>query len=120
MNEQSRLNQRAWNYRAYEGWNRYNGSPSAFAAELRKDPQAWVNSRYTDLLVDLKGKRILNALGSNGRKAVPLCLLGAEVTIIDISEENGRYASELAACTGVSLRYEVADFATYHNPSYVG
>lgn len=40
--------------------------------------------------------KIANPCGSNGRIAVPLALLGADVTIFDISEENKRYALELA------------------------
>ena len=120
MDEQSSTNQTAWNYRAYEFWNRNCGTPKEFARKIVENPAGYINSRYTDLLVDLKGKRILNALGSNGRKAVPLCLLGAEVTIIDISEENRRYALELAQCAGVHLEYEVADFATYYNDRYTG
>ena len=32
----------------------------------------------------VKGRSILTPLGSNGRKAVPLALLGADVTILDI------------------------------------
>lgn len=48
--------------------------------------------------------------GSNGRIAVPLALIGADVTIFDISSENKRHAMELAACAGVELVYEVCDF----------
>jgi SAM-dependent methyltransferase len=87
---------------------------------LLENPEGNINPRYTDLLVDLKGKRILNALGSNGRKAVPLCLLGAAVTIIDISEENRLYALELAQHAGVHLDYVVADFVSYHDDKYLG
>ena len=118
MNEQSTANKAAWTYRAYEFWNRLNGSPRDFAHKLLENPQRYVNLRYKDLLVDLEGKRMLNLLGSNGRKAVPLCLLGADVTIIDISDENRRYALELAQYAGVDLKYEVSDFATYENEKY--
>ena len=108
MNNQSRANEKAWNYRAYGWWSRYNGPPEEYAAELRRNPEANINWRYGDLLTDLDGKRILNALGSNGRKAVPLALLGAEVTIIDISDENRQYAMELAepSSSTTSTRFE--------------
>ncbi len=120
MESQSSRNRTAWNYRAYEFWTRSRGTPSDFARRLLQNPKANINVRYTDLLIDLQGKRILNALGSNGRVAVPMALLGAEVHIIDISEENRRYAMELAECAGVTLTYEVADFGTYHNERYLG
>lgn len=50
-----------------------------------------------------------NICGSNGRKAIPLSLLGANVTIFDISEENRRYALELADCTNTVIDYIVGD-----------
>lgn len=58
---------------------------------------------------DIKGKRIVNLLGSNGNKAVALALMGAEVTIVDFSVENKAYADELAAAAGVRVEYVVAD-----------
>jgi 2-polyprenyl-3-methyl-5-hydroxy-6-metoxy-1,4-benzoquinol methylase len=118
MNKQSSRNQTAWNYRAYEFWNQAKGTPHEFAKKLLQDPKANINPRYADLLADLQGKRMLNALGSNGRIAVPMALLGAEVHIVDISEENRRYALELAQCAHVNITYEVADFSTYHNERY--
>jgi SAM-dependent methyltransferase len=120
LSTQSEANRKAWNFRAYEYWNRSNGSPASYAARLLESPGANINSRYQDIFVDVKGKRILNALGSNGRKAVPLCLLGAEVTIIDISEESQRYAQELAEYAGVTLQYVVADLVTYQNDGFTG
>lgn len=120
MNDQSHVNEVAWNYRAYEHWTRATGTPAEYAAKLRQNINGNINERYVDLLTDVRGKRILNALGSNGRKAVPLCLLGAEVTIVDISEENQRYALELAKHAGVELRYELGDFATYENAAFEG
>nr|WP_251126911.1 MULTISPECIES: class I SAM-dependent methyltransferase [unclassified Exiguobacterium] len=52
---------------------------------------------------------IANICGSNGRKAVPLSILGAEVTIFDLSEENKRYALELADCSNTAIKYVVGD-----------
>ena len=59
---------------------------------------------------DVKGLKIANPCGSNGRKAVPLALMGAEVTIFDISEENKKYAIELAKSAGTAIDYVVGDF----------
>ena len=120
VNNQSRKNKVAWNYRAYEFWTKGCGDSREYAAHLRKNIDNNINDRYVDFFKDVKGKRILNALGSNGRKAVPLCLLGAEVTIIDISEENQRYAMELAKYADVDLRFELGDFITYENDSFKG
>ena len=58
---------------------------------------------------NVKGKRILNLLGSKGNKAVCFALLGADVTVVDLSSDNKRYAMELAEAAGVSLTYIVQD-----------
>lgn len=57
----------------------------------------------------IEGKRIINLLGSSGRKAIPLAILGAEVTVVDISPENQKYAIEVAKEAGVNLTYIVSD-----------
>ncbi len=53
--------------------------------------------------------KIANLCGSNGRKAVPLAIMGAKVTIFDISEENMKYAFELAKSADTSIDYVVGD-----------
>jgi SAM-dependent methyltransferase len=58
---------------------------------------------------DVSGARIINLMGSGGNKAVALALLGADVTVADFSEDNQRYALELAKAAGVPLRYVVSD-----------
>lgn len=64
------------------------------------DPTRWLR-RHLPVLGDVKGRRVLHPLGSNGRKGIPLAILGAEVTIIDISEENKRFALDVARTAGV-------------------
>lgn len=108
MREQSEVNKKAWTYRAYEWWTKYNGSPKDAAKEMIENPQGWL-SRHINYLGNVKGKRIANLLGSNGRKGIPLALLGADVTIVDISEENERYALELAKYAGVEIDYVICD-----------
>jgi SAM-dependent methyltransferase len=109
MNEISLQNKQAWEYRAYEFWNISNGTPSEKAAKIIQNPKACLrhHQKYFENIKDLQ---IANPCGSNGRIAVPLSLLGADVTIFDISEENKRYAIELAQSAGVSIHYEVCDF----------
>ena len=105
---QSVVNKIAWSYRAYEHWVRYSGPPDQAAARMRDDPASFLRQDLS-YLGNVEGKRVINLLGSNGRKAVPLSLLGADVTVIDISPEGARYASELAEAAGVHINYLIAD-----------
>lgn len=108
MNEQTAKNKIAWEYRAYEFWNN-EGSPSEKAKYIKNDPKARLryHQRYFE---KIHGLKIANPCGSNGRIAVPLALLGADVTVFDISEENKKYAMELAKCADVIINYSVGDF----------
>ncbi len=64
---------------------------------------------YLPYIQSPKGKRIINLLGSKGNKAVALALLGADVTVVDISASNAKYANELAEAADVSIEYVVSD-----------
>ena len=55
---------------------------------------------------DSSGITIANICGSCGKKAVPLAILGAEVTVFDISEDNKKYALEVASAAKVNLNFE--------------
>ena len=101
-------NKTAWEYRAYEFWNQRDGSPADKAKEIRNDPGASLK-KHQHLFKEVTGKKIANLCGSNGRKAVPLALLGADVTVFDISQANRHYALELAACAGTEIEYIVGD-----------
>ena len=104
----SEQNKRAWEYNAYEFWVMQSGTPAERAQEDLKDPVRMLKqyARYFDTY---KGVRVANICGSCGKKAVPLAVLGAEVTVFDISEDNKRYALETAKCAGVSINFEVCD-----------
>lgn len=108
MNEQSRINKSAWEYRAYEFWNKRDGSPKDKAKDIINNPKANLK-KHQEYFDGLDGRKVANICGSNGRKAVPLSLLGAEVTVFDISEENRRYALELADCANTVIDYIVGD-----------
>jgi len=109
MEEVSLKNKKAWEYRAYEFWCMNCGTPQQKASQIKADP--WARLRYHQKYFEnIKGLQIANVCGSNGRIAVPLAVLGADVTVFDISEENRQYALELADCAGVSIRFEVCDF----------
>ena len=127
MNQQqmSERNKVGWNQNAYQAWISRHGHPKEYAKQLKSDPLKKV-SYYIDEVGEVKGKRILNLLGSKGNKAVCFALLGADVTVVDLSSENKRYAMELAEAAGVSLTYivqdvlelrdkELSDFRHYHS-----
>lgn len=112
MDNISKVNKIAWEYHSYEFWKQYNGDPVEFAKRLISNPE-YALRRHIALFDGISGKKIANPLGSNGRKAVPLALLGGDVTVIDISEGNRRYATELAEAAGVKIRYELCDFLKF-------
>ncbi|MHA6528915.1 class I SAM-dependent methyltransferase [Paenibacillus sp. BAC0078] len=97
-----------WNEDTYAAWTSRFGTPSEAAAKLVKEPAGKLFP-LGSYLGDVKGRKIMNLMGSNGMKAVALSLLGAQVTVADFSEANARYAGELAAAAGVRLNYLVSD-----------
>ncbi|WP_078379856.1 class I SAM-dependent methyltransferase [Sutcliffiella halmapala] len=108
MKEQSTKNKKAWEYRAYEFWIKKHGSPKELAEQLLVNPRAQLK-KHKHFFEHVEGKKMANICGSNGRKAIPLALLGAEVTVFDISEENKKYAIELAENANTKIQYIVTD-----------
>ena len=106
--EYSVQNKRAWEYNAYEFWVKQDGVPSERAKKNRENPTAMLKqyARYFDTYEDIK---VANICGSCGKKAIPLAILGAEVTIFDISEDNRKYALEVADAAQVDIHFEVCD-----------
>lgn len=102
-------NQIAWTASAYQAWvNRY-GTATQAAADIVSDPRRPLR-RLLECLDEPHGLSVANPLGSHGRVATALALLGADVTVFDLSESSVRYGRELAAEAGVSLDYVVGDF----------
>ena len=108
MRKQALVNKAAWEHRAYDFWNQ-GGSPEERAAQVKADPRARLGF-HKGYFEDVAGKRIANPCGSNGRRAIPLALLGADVTVFDLSGENRRYALEVADAAGVRMEYVLGDF----------
>ncbi len=108
MKNESIKNKIAWEYRAYEFWHLRDGDPKDKAMQIKKDPFKCLKNhqKYFHNIKDLK---IANLCGSNGRKAVPLAIMGAQVTVFDISEENMKYALELAKSAEIVIDYVVGD-----------
>ena len=101
-------NKRAWEYNAYDFWCTHNGAPADLAETLKADPLKAIR-RHAAYFDPFDGVRIANSCGSCGKKAVPLALLGAKVVVFDLSADNCRYATEVAAAAGVPLDYQVGN-----------
>jgi len=112
MNKTIEQNKKAWNYKAYEFFSNHEGLPEVFAKDILERP-AYHLRRFIDDLGKLEGKKVLNPLGSYGKKAVAMGVLGAQVTLVDISGENIRYARELADHTGITMTCEEGNFLDY-------
>ena len=80
--------------------------PADRAKKIVADPLAALK-RYTNYFDTYEDVRVANICGSCGKKAVPLSAMGAEVCVFDISEDNKRYAMELADAAGVQIDYQV-------------
>ncbi|MGM7702380.1 class I SAM-dependent methyltransferase [Pseudalkalibacillus sp. Hm43] len=108
QNTLSSINKAGWSQAAYQAWVNRHGTPGVYAEELMKKPKKVV-SHYLNYMVNVEGSRIINLLGSKGNKAVAFALLGADVTVVDISEDNAKYATELAQAANVDIQYIVSD-----------
>ena len=119
MIDYSAQNKKAWEYNAYEFWLRHAGTPEESAEKARENPLMMLR-RYAQYFDAYEGVKVANICGSCGKKAIPLALLGAEVTVFDISEDNRRYALEVAEAAHTSLRYEVGDVLEIDLAKYGG
>lgn len=106
--EHSKINEMAWNQMAYDAWVYRFGTPNEAAEKIKKDPLSRLGP-LKEFLNEVNGKKIVNLLGSHGNKAVALALLGADVTVVDFSYENSRYALDLARAAGTRINYIVSD-----------
>lgn len=99
---------KAWEYNAYEFWIQSSGTPTERAKKDIENPIGMLK-RYSEYFDTYDGVRVANICGSCGKKAIPLALLGSEVTIFDISEDNKKYALEVAEAANVNIHFEVCD-----------
>lgn len=108
MQEYSLQNKKAWEFNAYEFWVKESGKPADRARKALADPIGMLK-RYAAYFDTYTGIRVANICGSCGKKAIPLAILGADVTIFDISEDNKRYALEVAEHANVNIDFQVGD-----------
>ncbi len=119
MNECSLQHKKAWEFDAYGFWVSHEGTPEERARKDMEDPRRMLR-KYADYFDRFEGVRIANICGSCGKKAIPLALLGAEVTVFDISEDNRRYAVETAQAANVRIGFEVCDILEIDRAKYAG
>ena len=119
MVEYSEQNKKAWEFDAYAVWVRTAGKPGDRAREDVADPEKMLR-KYAQYFDRYEGIKVANICGSCGKKAIPLALLGSEVTVFDISEENKRYALEVAEAAGVVIDYVVGDVLEIDLQKYGG
>ena len=101
-------NRRAWNAQRFDAWISAFGSAKTEAERIVAEPERIIR-RISPYLGKIAGKRICNVQGSHGRIAVALARLGADVQVIDFSEENRRFALDLAEAANVSIDYAICD-----------
>ena len=102
-------NRRAWETGRFDLWVSFLGPPAKVAASMKSDPDIRALRRLLPYLGEVVGRRIVNLQGSHGRLAVALSLKGADVTVIDFSEPNRRYALALADAADAQIDYRLAD-----------
>ncbi|MBQ6566898.1 MAG: class I SAM-dependent methyltransferase [Treponema sp.] len=119
MDDYTRQHKKAWEYDAYEFWVRTAGTPEERARKDRENPKGMLK-RYAGYFDSYDGIKVANICGSCGKKAIPLALLGSDVTVFDISEENKRYAMQVAEAAGVSIGFEVCDILEIDMERYAG
>lgn len=117
MIDYSIQNKKAWEYDAYDFWVKQSGTPQERAKKDRENPIGMLK-RYAAYFDNYEGIRVANICGSCGKKAIPLAILGAEVTVFDISEDNKKYALEVAAAADVEIRFEVCDVLEINMDQY--
>jgi len=101
-------NKKAWEYNAYDFWVLNAGKPAERAKQDLENPIGMLK-RYTNYFETYKEIKVANICGSCGKKAIPLAILGSEVTIFDISNDNKKYALEVAKAANVDINFEVGD-----------
>lgn len=119
MEKYTEHNKTAWEYNAYDFWVSQTGTPAERAKKDLENPRAMLKN-YSKYFDDVKGIKIANICGSCGKKAIPLSILGALVTVFDISKENKRYACETAKAAGTQIEYIVGDVMDIDMSMYGG
>ena len=119
MTEYTKQHKKAWEFDAYEFWVEHAGSPLQRAKEDLEDPVRMLR-QYSSYFDTYEGIRVANICGSCGKKAIPLAILGAQVTVFDLSEANCKYALETASAAGIQIDFQVCDIMEINLDKYGG
>lgn len=119
MQETNAQTKKAWETNVYEYWVKHAGTPSERARQDLENPLGMLK-RYSGYFESYRGIKVANICGSCGKKAIPLAILGADVTIFDISIDNERYALEVAEAANVQIHFEVCDILQIDMEKYQG
>lgn len=119
MKDYIQQNKESWECNVYDFWVKNAGTPEERAAKDMEDPVKMLK-KYAAYFDAYEGVRVANICGSCGKKAIPLALLGAKVTVFDISSENRRYAMETAAAAHTSIDFVVGDVLEIDMARYGG
>lgn len=117
MTEYTKQHKKAWEFDAYEFWVEHAGSPLQRAKEDLEDPVRMLR-QYSSYFDTYEGIRVANICGSCGKKAIPLAILGAQVTVFDLSEANCKYALETASAAGIQIDFQVCDIMEINLDKY--
>ncbi|MBQ8038394.1 MAG: class I SAM-dependent methyltransferase [Lachnospiraceae bacterium] len=112
-------NKKAWECSAYDFWVKQNGTPQELAEKILENPKVHLR-KYAQYFDSFEGIKLANICGSCCKKSIPLALLGAEVTVFDISEDNKRYATEVAGAAGAAISYVVGDVLEMDKDKFYG
>ena len=85
MKDYIRQNKDAWEFNTYDFWVEHAGTPEERAKKDMADPVGMLK-KYAAYFDSCEGVRVANICGSCGKKAIPLALLGAKVTLFDICQ----------------------------------
>lgn len=106
-------NRIAWNTLAKDHYD-------TFGQRLKADP-VLLNDIIVSELGDIQGKKLIHLQCNVGQDTLSLANLGAEVTGVDIAEENIFFAKKLAEDFGINARYFASDIlklAENHKEKY--
>ena len=101
MENYAAQNKKAWEYDVYNFWVS-QWTPAETAEEDLKNPRGGLRY-HTKYFENAENLKIANICGSRGARAIPLAILGANVSVFDISEQNKKYACEVAEIAGVNI-----------------
>ncbi|MCM1329826.1 MAG: class I SAM-dependent methyltransferase [Ruminococcus sp.] len=88
---------------------RKNGAPEVFGKRLAEGKAAALEE-FSEYFGSYGGMKIAAVSDTDGSYAIPMALMGAEVTVFGVSEDGRRYAVKAAKAAGTKINYETRDF----------